>query len=92
MPQVKCTRHLERFFPALAEGPLMVQARSAAEAVQAVEARLPGFAGYVLDEHGALRQHVNVFIDNVMIEDRQRLSDPVAPESTVFIFQALTGG
>ena len=52
----------------------------------------PGFAFYVCDELGRLRRHVNIFVEDVSIGDRQRLSDPVAPTSRVFIMQALSGG
>jgi molybdopterin synthase sulfur carrier subunit len=33
-----------------------------------------------------------VFIDGNQIEDRERLSDPVAPSSEVYVMQALSGG
>ena len=47
---------------------------------------------YVLDDQGALRKHVNVFVDNRMISDRVALSDAVAEDSEVFVMQALSGG
>ena len=52
----------------------------------------PGFAFYVCDERGRLRQHVNIFVDDLSIGDRARLGDPVAPDARVFILQALSGG
>lgn len=48
--------------------------------------------GYVLDEHGALRHHMLVFVDGEMIRDRIRLSDPVPPDGEVYVLQALSGG
>jgi hypothetical protein len=48
--------------------------------------------GYVLDEQGKIRQHMVVFIDGEMARDRDRLSDPVKPDSTVDVIQALSGG
>ncbi len=48
--------------------------------------------GYVLDDQAGLRKHMVVFIDGQMIRDRARLSDPVKPNSRVFVFQALSGG
>ncbi|WP_425408313.1 MoaD/ThiS family protein [Hyphococcus sp.] len=47
---------------------------------------------YLLDDQGRLRKHVNIFINGDMISDRARLSDPVAEEDQVFVFQALSGG
>lgn len=47
---------------------------------------------YVLDDQGALRRHMSIFIDGRAIIDRQTLSDPVAPSASIFIAQALSGG
>ncbi|MCC7179360.1 MAG: MoaD/ThiS family protein [Acidobacteria bacterium] len=48
--------------------------------------------GYVLDDGGRLRHHMAAFIDGRQIDDRERLSDPVAPGAVVDIVQALSGG
>jgi hypothetical protein len=48
--------------------------------------------GYVLDEQGKVRQHMVVFIDGELFSDRDRLSDPVRPDSVVDVIQALSGG
>ena len=47
---------------------------------------------YVLDEHGRLRRHVNVFVNDRAVADRVALSDPVGPADAIFVFQALSGG
>ena len=47
---------------------------------------------YVLDEQGKIRQHMLVFIDGEMAQDRDHLTDPVKPTSTVDVIQALSGG
>lgn len=86
------TSHLFRFFPALAHREIDVAAGSVAEVLRAVDEIAPGFCDYVLDERGALRRHVNVSIDNRLVIDRIRLSDRVADDATVHIFQALSGG
>jgi hypothetical protein len=52
----------------------------------------PSGRGYVLDEQSALRKHMIVFIDGQPIQDRIGLSDPVGPESEVYVMQALSGG
>jgi hypothetical protein len=57
-----------------------------------LDARLPGLRGYVVNEFGSLRRHVNIFVDGEMVADRTALSDPIRPESTVHILQALSGG
>ena len=63
-----------------------------AEVLEKVFADNPQARGYVLDERGAMRKHMIVYVDNVMIRDRQRLSDPVQPDSEVYVMQALSGG
>lgn len=92
MATVKLTRHLYEFFPALEEKQIVVPAGTIAEVVREIEKIAPGFAFYVCDERGRLRPHVNVFIGEEMIADRVRLSDPLKPDSQVFILQALSGG
>jgi molybdopterin synthase sulfur carrier subunit len=46
----------------------------------------------VLDDRGELRHHMVVFIDGEMLRDRVNLTDPVRPESEVYVMQALSGG
>jgi hypothetical protein len=48
--------------------------------------------GYVLDEHGALRKHMLIFINGQQIADRVLLSDPVPTGGEVYVMQALSGG
>ena len=92
MATVQLTRHLYQFFPALEGRELVVQAATVADVVRAMEEIAPGFAFYVCDERGRLRTHVNIFVGEERVADRGRLSDPVAPDSRVFIMQALSGG
>ncbi|MCB1800946.1 MAG: MoaD/ThiS family protein [Gammaproteobacteria bacterium] len=86
------TTHLYRFFPALEEKEITVPAGSVAEVLRAVDALAPGFLGYVLDERGVLRRHVNLCVNDVFVIDRKNLSDQVDDDATLYIFQALTGG
>ncbi|HEY7245954.1 MAG TPA: MoaD/ThiS family protein [Xanthobacteraceae bacterium] len=52
----------------------------------------PEARGYVLDDQSGLRKHITVFVDGTMIRDRTRLADAVSEASTVYVFQALSGG
>lgn len=52
----------------------------------------PRARSYVLDDQGALRRHMIIFVDGIAITDRNKLSDPVGKQSRVFVFQALSGG
>lgn len=52
----------------------------------------PGPRAYVLDDQGALRTHVMVFVNGQTVLDRRGLSDAVGPDDRVFVMQALSGG
>ncbi|MGV3720328.1 MAG: MoaD/ThiS family protein [Actinomycetota bacterium] len=90
MPTVHFTRHLLRFFPSLAT--TEVEASTVAAVVSELERRHRGLADYLVDERGALRKHVNIFVGDELVRDRDTLSDPVAPDSQVHVIQALSGG
>ena len=52
----------------------------------------PGTRGYVLDDQGAVRKHVVIFVNRQIVRDRSGLSDGVADGDVVFVMQALSGG
>jgi sulfur-carrier protein len=57
-----------------------------------VFAENPRARGYVLDDQGALRHHMAIFINGNPVRDRVRLSDSVPDDAEVYVFQALSGG
>lgn len=89
MPQVSFTANLRRH----REAPVAaVEGATVREALDAVFADDPLLRGYVLDEQGRLRRHVNVFVNNAMIADRLGLCDPVGRDDEIYVLQALSGG
>lgn len=92
MATVELTDHLSLYFPALEGKSFDVEADTVREVVDAMEARAPGFAFYICDEAGRLRQHVNIFVGEDRVKDRHALTDPVGTGSRVLILQALSGG
>jgi molybdopterin synthase sulfur carrier subunit len=62
------------------------------EVLDNVFADNPEARGYVLDDQSGLRKHMTIFVDGQMIRDRGRLTDAVGEASTVYVFQALSGG
>jgi sulfur-carrier protein len=89
MPQIRFTSHLVRHRPTR-----MIEAAGATVA-EVMAAGLSGddlLKSYVLDEQGRLRKHVNIYLDGSPIADRLRLSDPVGPQSELYVLQALSGG
>jgi hypothetical protein len=89
MPQVHFTRNLASQTTAPS---CEVQGGTVAEALHAVFAQHPKLRGYVVDDQGALRTHVVVFVDGDAMRDRTRLSDALRPDSEIFVMQALSGG
>ena len=52
----------------------------------------PAVRSYILDDQGAVRQHVKVIVDGNYLRDRSHLSDSLETHSEVFVFQLLSGG
>lgn len=89
MPTVSFTTALRRFVPApTAE----VEGRTVGEALDAVFGAQPELRSYVLDDQGAVRRHVAIYVNDRQLTDRTALSDPVVPNDEIHIFQALSGG
>lgn len=89
MPVVEFTPNLARQTTTTS---CRVDAANVAEALGAVFAQLPALRGYILDDQGAVRHHVVIFVDGSTLVDRRGLSDPLRPDSEVFVMQALSGG
>lgn len=70
----------------------VVEGGSVRAALEAYFANYAGARSYVLDDQGALRRHMAIYVDGQLIRDRAGLSDPVGDAGTVFVFQALSGG
>lgn len=52
----------------------------------------PRLRGYVLEDDGSLRKHMNIFLNGEQINDRQTLGDAVVASDELYIMQALSGG
>jgi molybdopterin synthase sulfur carrier subunit len=61
---------------------------SVVEVLRALEREHPRTLGWVLDEQGRIRQHVNVFVNGEMT----RQDVPLAPEDRVHVLPSITGG
>ncbi len=89
MPRVTFTGNLQRHVVC---PPCEVEGGTVREALEGAFALYPRARGYVVDEHGALRHHMAIFVDGQAIGDRRRLSDPVGEAGEIFVMQALSGG
>lgn len=89
MVEIRFTQHLARYGDAT---PMRIEGRTLRELLEAVFAARPNLRSFLVDERGALRPHVVVFIDGCQAEDREGLGDPVEDGVTVDVLQALSGG
>ena len=89
MPRLVFTPQLRRFLDA---PDLFCNASTLGDALQWLHCSNPRLAAYLLDEQGHLRPNVVVFVDGRRCTDRVLLADVLAPDSTVYVLQALSGG
>ncbi len=89
VPRVTFTANLRRHVDCPSAD---VPGATVGEALAAVFARSPAIRGYIVDDQGALRRHVVVFVGGEAVRDRVGLTDAVAPGAEIAGMQALSGG
>ncbi len=89
MARLSFTKNLERHVACPA---LSVEGVTVREALEAYFVKHPRVRGYVLDDQGAVRKHMVVFLNGDQVNDRDALSDPVKPADEIHVMQALSGG
>src|SRR5687768_3600763 len=65
---------------------------SVGEALEALFVRHPSLRGYVLDERGAVRRHVALFVDGDALQPKSDLGRALRADAEVYVMQALSGG
>ena len=65
-----------------------VEGATIAELLTALEAEHPAARGWMLDERGAIRRHINVFLNG----ERVGLDAPVAGDDRIDVLPAISGG
>jgi hypothetical protein len=89
MARVSFTQNLQRHVqcpPAEAPG------GTVREVLDRVFAQNQPARSYILDDQGAVRKHVVIFVDGRQIQDRYQLADPISPDGEIYVMQALSGG
>lgn len=89
MPRVTFTANIQRHVSC---PDAVVPGVTIRDALDAVFATNPRARSYVLDDQGALRKHMAIYLDGEIVHDRIRLAVPVTDASTIHVFQALSGG
>lgn len=89
MAKVTLTANLQKYFPSRE---LEVPGPTLRAVLDALETMRPQFLGYILEDNGAIRKHVNIFIDGQLLRDKANLTIALTSTSQVHIMQALSGG
>lgn len=89
MPKLIFTSHLGGVAP---HGETEWSGRTVGEVLAGAFAAHPGLRHYILDDQGRVRKHVIVFADNRHLDLGSALTEPVMPDSEIYVLQALSGG
>ena len=85
IPQVLCRYAGDR-------SKLTVRADTVQNALLELERDYPALHQCVCDERGVVRRHINVFVNNDFMRDRDGLATRLVAGDVVSIFQAVSGG
>jgi len=86
MPQVRLRGPLKRLAGDRPEH--AIEGATVAELLRALERQHPAASGWILDERGVLRRHINVFVNGERVEQETR----VGSDDQVEILPAISGG
>jgi len=67
---------------------ITIDGASVGEVLRELERQHPRITGWVLDEHGRVRRHVNVFVGGERVREDARL----APGATLHVLPSISGG
>lgn len=72
--------------------PVEVEGSTVRDVLAKIFAENPRLKSYVVDEQFGLRRHMGIIVDGEIVQDRNKLSDPVESNSEIYVLQALSGG
>ena len=85
---VKLTANLSKFY---AQDKFSIEADSLRQLFLKMDLAKPGFSAKILDESGAIKKHVNVYV-NGKVAKRDALESKLSEGCEIQIVQALAGG
>lgn len=74
------------------KGELVLDARDVRALLRTLEVEHPKIHRSICDDTGALRRHVNVFVNSDHIRDLDGLDTRLKPGDVISLFQAVSGG
>ncbi len=66
--------------------------RTVADALREAGRKSPGALDRIMDESGAVRRHVNIFLNDENIRFLDGLETAVPTDATIFVLAAVSGG
>jgi sulfur-carrier protein len=86
MARVRLRGSLKRLAGGSSDHP--IEGDTLGQLLRELERAYPAVAGWILDERGLIRRHINVFVNG----ERGREDTPVAPDDQVDVLPAISGG
>jgi sulfur-carrier protein len=86
MPVVKLRGPLKQMAGGEADHP--VDGGTVAEALRELERSQPALGGWILDERGRIRRHINVFVNG----EQEREDTAVSSDDKIDVLPAISGG
>ena len=86
MALVRLRGPLKQFAGGRAEHPL--DGTTVRDLLRELERAQPGVSGWILDERGLIRRHINVFVNG----EYGREDTPVGPDDRIDVLPAISGG
>jgi molybdopterin converting factor small subunit len=74
------------------QGEVAASGATVGEVLRELERRFPGLGSRVLDDKGAVRRYVNVFLNDEDIRFLQELETPVKDSDRLTLIPAMAGG
>jgi molybdopterin converting factor small subunit len=71
---------------------LTLSATSVGAALARLEIEHPALYRNICDETGAVRRHINIFVNHDHIRDREGVDTALSPDDTMLIIPAVSGG
>jgi molybdopterin converting factor small subunit len=89
MPLVRFTQNIQRHVPCPTRE---VAGQTVGAVLDAYFELVPRARGYVLDDQGAVRPHMMIFLNGAQLGRTDQLAAPVASDDSIDVMQALSGG
>ena len=88
--QIKIPSPLRRFTDG--QSSVSVEGITVSEVLQNFFNQYPEIRGHLLDENGAIRNFVNIYVNGIDVREQDNLGTPVSPGTDIRIIPAIAGG